>query len=71
MGPLQDKIGFSKMYSIILVIELLVCSLITTIVKTNTMLYFIFVFFAFFCLGCHFTMFPIVMIRVFGLKSGG
>ena len=46
MGPLQDKIGFSKMYTGILAVELLVCSLITTIVTTNTMLYFIFVFFA-------------------------
>ena len=71
MGPLQDKIGFSKVYLIILIIEFFVCFFITSVVSFNSTLYLIFVFLAFFCLGSHFTMFPIVMLKVFGLKSGG
>ena len=71
MGPLQDRIGFSTVYLLILIIELLVCSLITTVVTMSSLLYFFFVFLAFFCLGCHFTMFPLVTLRIFGLKSGG
>ena len=71
MGPLQDKVGFSRVYLVVLITELLVCSLSTTVVTVNSTLYFMFVFAAFGCLGSHFTMFPGIMLKVFGLKSGG
>lgn len=31
-GPLQDRVGFRSIYKTVLVIELIVCSLLTTVV---------------------------------------
>ena len=61
-GPLQDKIGFKTIYRIVLCTELLVCSLMVTIVKTNQYLYLIWVFLSYLCLGAHFVIFPNVVV---------
>ena len=71
MGPLQDKIGFKPMYGAILSVMLIVYSTIPYVVKFNAALYSIWVVAAFYCLGTHFTMFPLVNVKVFGQKSGG
>lgn len=71
MGPLQDRIGFKTMYSSILVTMFVVYATIPYVVQLNAMLYSVWVVTAFFCLGTHFTMFPLVNIKVFGQKSGG
>ena len=71
MGPLQDRIGFKTMYSAILATMFVVYATIPYVVQINAMLYSMWVVTAFFCLGTHFTMFPLVNIKVFGQKSGG
>ena len=71
IGNFQDKVGFSFIYKIILVFELIVCAFITTIVQTNGWLYTIWVCFGYLCLGAHFIMIPLAMTSIFGLKSGG
>ena len=71
IGSFQDKVGFSLIYKIILVIELVLCLFITSIVQTNGWLYTIWVCMGYLCLGAHFVMVPIAMTSIFGLKSAG
>ena len=68
-GPMQDKTGFRKIYQVVLGIELLVCSLLPLIVKTNKYLYLVWVFMSYLCLGAHFVIFPNAIIALFGLRS--
>ena len=58
------------MYSTILMAMLLIYATIPYVVQLNAVLYALWVIAAFFCLGTHFTMFPLVNIKVFGSKSG-
>jgi len=70
IGNLQDKFGFSTIYRGILVVELVFCALVTTVVHINAWLYAFWICLGFVCLGAHFVMFPIVMTKKFGLRSG-
>ena len=58
------------MYSTILAAMLLIYATLPYVIELNAVLYAIWVIAAFFCLGTHFTMFPLVNIKVFGSKSG-
>ena len=68
-GPIQDKTGFKAIYRVVLVIELLVCSLITFIVQTNRYLYMVWVFMGYMCLGAHFVLTPNCILAIFGMRS--
>jgi MFS family permease len=69
-GYLQDIFGFKKIYAFILVTQVLV-SLTLTSVVTNKVLYMVWILIGYNCLGAHFVLFPTVLLKVFGLKSGG
>ena len=68
-GPMQDKKGFRAIYKVVIVIELIYCSLMPYIVQTNRYLYMLWIFMGFLCLGAHFVIFPNCIIEVFGLRS--
>ena len=61
--------GFRKIYYAVIGMSLLVCSLISIVVKTNKYMYMIWVFMSYLCLGAHFVIFPNVIISIFGLRS--
>jgi MFS family permease len=69
-GPLQDLIGFKRIYAIVLSSELIVCVTITGAVQTSATLYSMIVILGFLCLGAHFVMFPGVVLKVYGLRAG-
>ena len=66
---MYDKIGFRIIYKIVIATELLVCSLMPYIVKSNKYLYLVWVLISFLCYGAHFVIFPGAIISIFGLKS--
>lgn len=68
-GYAQDKTGFRRLYQIVLLIELLFCTLMPIIVRTNQYLYLFWVFIGYMCLGAHFVLFPNCIISIFGLRS--
>ena len=68
-GSMQDKTGFVTIYRIVIAIELIVCSLLPYIVKTDKILYLIAVFAGYLCLGAHFVIVPNCINAIFGLKS--
>ena len=70
-GALNDKVEFKNLYRIILCIEFVVCALMVRIVKVSPYLYLVWVFFAYAILGGHFVLFPLVMMKAYGQKTGG
>mmetsp|Transcript_37153 Transcript_37153/g.45359 ORF Transcript_37153/g.45359 Transcript_37153/m.45359 type:complete len:299 (-) Transcript_37153:255-1151(-) len=68
-GAMQDRTGFRPIYRVVLMIELLFCSLMPLVVTTNRYMYLIWVFMGYLCLGAHFVIFPNCIIAIFGLRS--
>lgn len=69
-ATLQDKFGFKKVYLCLMLLQLVTCSAIY-FSKNNFFLYTVLVACSFLCEGGHFSMFPTVSAKVFGIKSGG
>ena len=61
-GILQDKYGFKCLYKIVLITQLLLAPSITLIVSKSSLLYGLWVFIGFCCLGSHFVLFPTVIM---------
>ena len=68
-GFLQDRVGFKPLYSFILIVQLVIALTITTVVH-NRLVYGIWILIGYACLGAHFVLFPTVILKVFGIKSG-
>jgi MFS family permease len=68
-GLLMDKYEFKTLYAIVLFVQMIVALSITTVVS-NVVLYGVWVFIAYCCLGAHFVLFPTVILKVFGNRSG-
>lgn len=69
-GPVQDKTSFVFLYKVVLAIELLVCFSLYWAVSVSPWLYMIIVFLGFACLGAHFVLYPNMLLKVFGMRSG-
>ena len=69
-ATLQDKLGFRPVYAIIMCLQLFTCCAIHFSLTSPTF-YTTLVATSFLCEGGHFSMFPTVSARVFGIKSGG
>lgn len=70
-GILADKIGFKKIYYVVLILQIILASTIYFIAQLDKAFYVIWVGLSQFALGAHFTLFPYVTARVFGIQSGG
>jgi nitrate/nitrite transporter NarK len=66
----QDKYGFKKVYVVLLILQLAL-SLTIFQVKENEYLYVIWISLSFLCEGGHFSMFPPVVCKIFGIENGG
>lgn len=69
-ATLQDKYGFKPVYTFAMVIQLVVSSSIYFF-RDNAGVYIAWVTLSYFCEGAHFSMFPVVAAKVFGIKNGG
>lgn len=67
---LQDRFGFKTIYLVIMLIQLTIsCTLWN--VKDNNFLYPLWISLSFLCEGGHFSMFPTVTAKIFGIQFGG
>ena len=69
-ATLQDKFGFKKVYSCLLTLQLTLSASIYFVRKHPTV-YVIWVCCTYLCYGGHFSMFPTLTARIFGLRHGG
>jgi OFA family oxalate/formate antiporter-like MFS transporter len=69
-AALQDKWGFKKVYRILLTFQLIAAFSIMHIRKSAP-LFIIWTCVIFTCEGGHFSMFPTVCVKVFGVQKGG
>jgi len=69
-GYLQDLFGFKRIYAFILVTQIVVSMTLIHVLTSKT-LYLVWILIGYNCLGAHFVLFPTVLLKVFGLKSGG
>ena len=69
-AALSDKVGFKKSYAGVLVIQLAVSATVD-LVKGNAALYPIWISAALACEGGHFSMFPPLAVKIFGIQNGG
>lgn len=69
-GYLMDKFGFKKVYWVLILIQLaLICSL--NAISQNKSCYFIWICLILACEGGHFSLFPAITMKQFGIKVGG
>lgn len=68
-GAVQDYLGFSRVYMIILIVQLGVILLLDFVTNTEAM-YAIWIFLVFVCEGAHFVIFPAVCSTIYGSKLG-
>ena len=66
---LQDYIGFKKVYFIIMILQIIVSSTIFFI-RESAPIYVTWIALSFLCEGGHFSCFPTVSAKIFGLKNG-
>lgn len=69
-ASLQDKFGFRPVYAVVMSIQLVTCSVIY-FTTSSPALYTTLVAASFLVEGSHFSMFPTVTVKLFGIKSGG
>lgn len=69
-ATLQDKHGFKRVYFVLLVLQLAVSLLIYPL-RAEAPAYVLLVALSFSCCGGHFSMFPTVAVKVFGVQNGG
>lgn len=69
-GALSDVIGFKKTYLIVMVLQLIVCIFIVP-TRDNAFAYVFFVCLSLACEGAHFSLFPSLCSRTFGVANGG
>jgi MFS transporter, OFA family, oxalate/formate antiporter len=65
-ATLQDKYGFKKVYTCLLTLQLIVAFSIYS-VKESAFFYTLWVSFSFLCEGGHFSMFPTLSAKIFGI----
>ena len=70
-GALNDKVDFKFLYRLILLVEFVLCASMVRVVESSPYLYFVWIFLAYSCLGGHFVLFPLVMMKAYGQKIGG
>lgn len=66
-GLLVDRYGFKKIYVITLLIQILVASTIYFVVKLDKYVYFIWILLSQITLASHFSLFPTVVGKIYGL----
>ena len=69
-ATIQDWYGFKSVYICLLVLQCILASTIYA-VRSNEVIYPIWVSLSFLCEGGHFSMFPAAAMRIFGLAYGG
>ena len=69
-ASLQDVYGFRRVYFVVMVIQLVVSATIWN-VRGNAYLYPVWVALSFLCEGAHFSQFPAVSSKVFGVQYAG
>ena len=69
-ATLQDKFGFKKIYTSLLVVQLITSLSIASCIDSPG-LYTLMVGLAFTCEGGHFSTFPAACARIFGIQTGG
>ena len=67
----KDKIGYKKVYSIILGIQLALACSVYWAVQWHGVVYVFWVGLTYACLGGHFSIYPTAAVGSFGLKAGG
>lgn len=70
-GVLADKVGFKIIYYVVLGLQIVLAFSIYFIVKLNKILYVVWIALTQASLGAHFTIFPFVTAKIFGIQSGG
>ena len=68
-ATLTDYVGFKRVYFLIMLLQIIVASTIY-LVRDNGTLYVIYIGLSFLCEGGHFSCFPAVSAKIFGLKNG-
>ena len=69
-AALQDHYGFRKVYLVVMCIQMVVSASIYY-VKTDSVLYTLWVAVSFLCEGAHFSQFPAITSKIFGQQNGG
>jgi MFS family permease len=69
-ASLQDVYGFRRVYSVVMVIQLVISATIWN-VRANPYLYPLWVALSFLCEGAHFSQYPALSSKVFGVQYAG
>ena len=69
-GQMVDKLGFKKVYALLLGIQLFV-TLLMYRMRKNENFYAVCVSLSFMCWGGHFSLFPTACVDYFGIRNGG
>jgi len=70
-APLADKLGFKRVYFVLLCIQILISGTTHFVCNFNSVMYVIWVCLSYWCLGGQFAMAPPLVVKMFGPEYGG